>query len=128
MAIYESLQAVFNDAYSGLRAQGFKRSMHGEFGDMCRYRGAYGRKCAIGFCIPDKLYNEYMEGSTPTAPNSCSSIVFGEVFGFEPENMIDRVELGCLQDAHDNGDTPEKMEKLLREFAESFDLTVPVAA
>lgn len=129
MAIYESLQAVFNDTYSGLKAQGFKRSTSrvGNF-NSCQYRGDNDRKCAIGHCIPDNLYDPEMEGYTPTHVNSAAEKVFIEVFGPESEETIDRVELGCLQDAHDNGDTPEKMEKLLREFAESFDLTVPEAA
>lgn len=56
-------QKVFDKALAHLRKQG-KRSM-GRLG--CAYRGDDDLKCAIGIFIPQKYYDDAMEGDTVAA-------------------------------------------------------------
>ena len=83
-----TLQDVFNTAYIGLASQGFERSM---LNDGCAYRGAEGRKCAIGYCIPDEEYSPDMEGLTAHEPS------IARLFP-----LVDAEEMRTLQRVHDN--------------------------
>lgn len=52
-----TLQEQFDTAARGLLAQGRLSSMNG----VCKYRGPDERKCAVGFLIPDEMYNPEMD-------------------------------------------------------------------
>ena len=58
---------------------------------VCRFRGTMGRKCAVGFMIPDSVYNPGMELSA-----------YDELSCFSdwPEETIEI--MGAMQCVHDN--------------------------
>lgn len=122
--LYHSLQQVFDDAYRGLAAQGFRQSLAKvERIPDCCYRSFDDRRCAIGHCIPDELYDPAIEGSVATTDeirNPIAHRVFTAVFGF-----VNRSTLGSLQAAHDFGVTPDEMCHRLAEFASRNGLTIP---
>ena len=109
-------QDLFNTAYAGLKAQGFKQSLD-SYGQ-CKYRGRGGLKCAVGHLIPDERYNSSFEGS-----GAASSDIAGMV-GVGPENDNAAIFLIALQRAHDNCATPEQMQGNLREVAKKYELTI----
>ena len=55
-------QEIFDAAVRGLASQGWQRSMSRD--GRCMYRGAFGRRCAVGWCIDEDEYNPEMEGSS----------------------------------------------------------------
>ena len=108
-------QDIFNTAYAGLKAQGFKQSLDGR--GYCRYRGEDGCKCAVGHLIPDERYNSSFEGSGVTyTPISSAAGV---------EDIDDINFLREMQIAHDQNDLPQLMEAKLRTLAEKHGLMVP---
>lgn len=115
-------QEIFDAAYKGLASQGFVRSL-AEVG--CAYRGAEGRRCAIGFLIPDEKYSPELEGLTPEDIVVCRAADICE---------DDWMFAKDLQEAHDgpNGDieddTPEEMKARLLSFAKLHNLTIPQVA
>jgi len=54
-----SLQKIFDTAGVGMLRQGKQSIILGS----CRYRGYDGCKCAVGFLIPDDLYDPEIEGA-----------------------------------------------------------------
>jgi hypothetical protein len=110
-------QEIFNRVYTGLKAQGFKRSLSGpdDAVSRCRYRGEDGLKCAIGHLIPDEKYEEGLEGL-------CASVV--EVRNASGTSGIDWNFLDDLQVCHDEGNTPADMERLLKRFAADYELVI----
>jgi hypothetical protein len=52
-------QMIFNTVYTHLIKQGGPSTIRGA----CMYRGQNGRMCAVGFMIPDDVYEENMEGT-----------------------------------------------------------------
>lgn len=139
MLVY-TRQSIFDVAFIGLHGQKFVRSM-GELSDgsdnpcradnlYCRYRGDGGRKCAIGFALPDDVASrvEEMFGS---ALVSAGELEISDLNG-KPA-MIDFVE--SLQACHDlesvlfgAGTKPEGMSIMefnLRNFATIERLTIP---
>ena len=132
-------QAVFDTAYLGLRGQGFLRSVGGP---ECRYRGTNGRKCAVGHLFGDDMYSSKMEGRGVCSGEIRKAIEeagFGDfpVLSHEVEREIrsrggypDKVFMQELQSAHDSSteylkSESEVMERALRNFAATWDLTVP---
>ncbi len=117
---YETLQQVFDDAYRGLAAQGFVRSMAkrspDSIGPQCAYRGSDGRRCAIGHCIPDEI----------DVPECSIRALYGDddhvtrLFGALPLDVLVN-----LQKAHDRGVNPGSMAANLVEFANEYGLTIP---
>lgn len=117
---YETLQQVFDDAYLGLAAQGFVRSVRHDWNGAsigCAYRGDEGRRCALGHCIPDARYTNALEG------------YFG---GDLPKNLpglfsdaIGDGALVALQNSHDYAISPDRMKSELENFARVSGLTVP---
>lgn len=103
-------QEIFDLAFNGLRAQGFRQSAE-EGG--CLYRGPDGLKCAIGHCIADSDYRSHFEGERKDAFEAAG--VSGPLFAFACE----------LQRAHDLSHGPKNMEHQLRGFAEEHNLTIP---
>ena len=55
-----TMQEVFDTAVIGLLKQGVKSAEPGN-PSACRYRGEGGLKCAVGFLIPDELYDDSIE-------------------------------------------------------------------
>ena len=108
-------QDLFNTAYAGLKAQGFKQSL-GSRGH-CQYRGEDGCKCAVGHLIPDERYNPSFEGNGVTYTPISSAAGVEEVGGI--------LFLREMQVAHDHGELPLVMEAKLRALAEKHGLTVP---
>lgn len=65
--------------------------------DLCQYRGYNGRRCAVGWCIPDDRYNDSME--TDNGRNIARAMG-------APEHLVPL--LVDLQAAHDGNDTDNK--------------------
>jgi hypothetical protein len=91
-------QEAFDIVYKGVLSQG-GRSMGYFIGDKkelgCMYRGEKGRKCAIGWLIPDDKYDVKFDSETEYPANPM--LVLKEV-GIElPYDFVDE-----LQDAHDD--------------------------
>jgi len=93
MKTYSNLQEVFDTAVAGLASQDFKPSVN-KYGS-CRYRGRGGRRCAIGWCIPDKLYKRGMEGKIVDGIVEYSKGI-KRLF-----SKIDPAKLAALQFCHD---------------------------
>lgn len=106
-------QEVFNAVWNGLKSQGFERS---GWGGSCKYRGPDGKKCAAGWLMTDEEYRPSFEG------RSADYLEVGDLF---KSKGIDTSFLMELQAVHDVNNTPVKMERALREFANEQKLTVP---
>ena len=114
---YRTGQELFNLAVRGLRGQGWKQSVwvEGTVGS-CSYRGTEGRRCAIGWCIPDEVYDENLEGKTVW-----ESSVVRAAAGIR---LQDRLLAARLQDTHDlNGG--RAMEETFRQLARDYGLEWP---
>lgn len=58
-------QQVFDAALFGIRSQNYEPALvDTDDGRDCMYRCEDGRKCAIGWSIPDEVYTSEMEGLT----------------------------------------------------------------
>jgi len=120
-------QETFNEVVAGLAAQGFERSV--KAGSVtpqnppCMYRGAYGRKCAVGVLLPDDSPPGVLkfEGTVGDLYERCYDLPL-----FEDHDLA---LLRHLQVAHDGraGDdkTPDAMRDRLRGVARHFDLEIP---
>ena len=114
-----SNQELFDTAVAGIASQGFERSVKaGTVNEdeypICRYRGAEGRKCAIGWAIPDEKYNMILEGFSAS-----NRQVFVAAGGYEIEFAR------ALQATHDNAESPADMKEALRQFGLAWDLELP---
>jgi len=117
---YRSRQEIFDIAYRGLAAQGFKQSVSAA-AKGCAYRGDGNLKCAVGHLIADADYNPGLEGLLASGASICAA---GRI------NPSDRYFAHHLQKAHDisipdGADAAETIKHRLEEFAKDFDLTVP---
>jgi hypothetical protein len=125
--VYKNLQEVFDTAVAGLASQGFAISWAGA---QCAYRGPHGRKCPIGWCIPDEIYSPDLEGTSINAlmcgRDSHQKIL--DLFCY-----IDNYSLIELQRCHDEVaqveildiDKPELLRANLFKFAKRFHLILP---
>lgn len=104
-------QEIFDKAWTGLESQGFLQSKEP---GRCMYRGFGGRRCAVGWCIPDEKYDPGFEGRGPTT-EICEAVGLPDALGF----------LTNLQKTHDEGYTPKGMEQNLRRFAREHNLIIP---
>lgn len=117
----KTLQEIFDTAYLGLAKQGFRQSVPSRKGmesPDCLYRGKNDRKCAIGHCIPDELYEPCMDDPNDTFGYQ-DFIEIGMFTGIKCEDFRG------LQSAHDDGFTPQVMKKMLAEFAKDRGLSIP---
>lgn len=97
-------QAIFDRVCKGLASQGFERSVVNKpAGEECAYRGFDDRRCAAGWLLPDKNYDESMEGWTI---GEHADVDF-ERFGIRRESH--KALVTDLQGAHDNGHNPGLM-------------------
>lgn len=112
-------QQMFNTAYHGLAAQGFVQSMRiNEKGDpCCLYRGPEGRRCALGYLIPDSAYSGDYEN---TSGHFLTEQGYIPNVAKEDASWVNR-----LQMVHDHNHDPEEMRQALVEFAIEWSLTVP---
>lgn len=116
-------QKFFDTAVAGLASQGFQRAVtygYAGFGiPACRYRNKEGRRCAIGWNIPDEQYDDSFE-------NKKGYIVL-ELLGYDisgtPGNDFDFIDY--LQKSHDEAESPEDMKNNLRLFAAKYHLQLP---
>ncbi len=92
-------QKAYDTAKAGLLAQNRKSSDERGF---CRLRGFDGTKCAIGFMIPDDMYDPGWEGGTVDEvlfKRGQSGLTLADVLGV---NDSDVGFLAELQSIHDN--------------------------
>jgi hypothetical protein len=128
-------QEIFNQAYLGLKSQGFQKSISIQSGS-CSYRGKQDTKCAVGHLMLDEEYSPSYEGL------NASSLVarcfdekkypklhsFFERIGLDFGNPLDSMFLYGLQNAHDDADIDddgENLKKRLKNFADRYKLTIP---
>lgn len=109
MPLY-TLQQAFDIAALGMLNQGEKSRNHT---GTCMYRGDHGRKCAVGFLIPDELYQKCFDSGVELADiNDFVDIVGeGEYYQF----------LARMQETHDAYRVPE-WSKQLKYVAKLFNL------
>jgi hypothetical protein len=109
-------QEIFDLAYRGLAAQGFRRSHDGTG---CLYRGPHGLRCAIGHCIPD---DEWEHRNLERVNNE----EIGGIVSFSAGIADEDLDFAQgLQEAHDDGIHPSVMRHKLEAFAHQHGLTVP---
>lgn len=135
MKKYSSLQEVYDTAVAGMASQGFQPAYNTDYGGpSCAYRGTEGRKCAIGWCIPDELYVSEMEHKNIKAILADNSYEFSNSLqGLFPDSVSDNTLLE-LQKCHDNYvatgegeaiDVVENIRRDLREFGLKYNLQIP---
>ena len=108
-------QEIFTKAYQGLKSQGFQRSVALDiFG--CAYRGAAGKKCAIGHLIPDENYRPSLEISCASSPKVRQAANIPD--GVSDEFLIE------LQRCHDMSSNPTHMQNNLDRFIEKYNLVI----
>ena len=114
-------QELFDIAVKGLASQGFTQSFDPDrkagLGE-CVYRGEGGRKCAIGWAIPDDKYGNYMEGNRAEAFRAAGVDFAGKPYG----QFSFAVK---LQLAHDLSESPEGMRYRLLKFGKENGLVIP---
>jgi len=105
-------QMIFSQVFRGLRAQHWEQSL-GDLG--CSYRGAWGRKCAVGHLVWDEVFD-----SGDLDPDSCISTMLLHIGLQDLEDFI-----SCLVDAHDKYSSPPEMKAAFDQIAEDHSLKVP---
>ena len=120
--LHQSRQKFFNKAYNGLKSQDFKQSKM-ESPDFvgvtfCCYRDGNGLSCAIGHCISDDDYSEFLESRSVDDPDILRRI------NHQPEDLDFLME---LQDCHDleASRSPHMMKRELECFARNYNLNIP---
>lgn len=83
----------------------------------CRLRGDNGSKCFIGVLIPDEEYEECMESDV------VSFALSKRIFESDSPGRLSQFS-DTIRSIHDLHET-DKWEKLLRQLAHDFGLTVP---
>jgi hypothetical protein len=107
----KTLQEWFNDAYSGLASQSFKRSIRGED---CLYQSEVGC-CAIGWGIP----KESREAA------DIALMTLGQVLLFVKEDNSLINYLDELRELHDSSSSPSLMRRKLIDYASKYNLMIP---
>ncbi len=119
MKTYSNLQEVYDAAVAGLASQEFQ-GCYIEIG-ICAYRGANGRKCAIGWCIPDEVYTPGMEEKSIRTLLREFGDRLKDVF---PPSISEDI-LAELQRCHDMPRDSEERRNMLREFGRRRNLRIP---
>ena len=110
-------QEILNKAVKGLASQGFERSMWPDGKPGCAYHGDKGRKCAVGWLIPDEKYEARIEGRGVYDVRL--------LLGLSEFNDDQVPFLEQLQLAHDRAPLPETMKMYLSAVCARYELTVP---
>lgn len=108
-------QSLFDQAYRGLAAQGWKKSLDVDGG--CVYRGLEGRRCAVGHCISDEEYTIQME--------EIGGIAAVTRRGYLKRLVPFSLFLEALQVAHDRAYEGDEMRELFEKLANIHGLSVP---
>jgi len=120
-------QEIFDKVYLGLKSQGFQQSVT-DFGSdpnclisVCQYRGEEGRKCAVGWLIPDEAYSANLEKEGSIR---CNDLLIEtlKTIGIR-EEYTDF--LSELQSIHDSFKYPDEMQANYDRYAKDHKLTVP---
>jgi hypothetical protein len=112
------LQELYDAAYKGLASQNFERSV--DQTGQCSYRTNNGKKCAIGWLIPDELYSPDFEGCNLDDAAVLAAVRPAVVDGSEEYKM-----LFALQSGHDAAYDKGEMKSSLAFVAEYWKLTIP---
>ena len=132
MTKYRTRQELFNNAYHGLASQGWRKSTNR--GDaLCRYRGAGGLRCALGWSIPDERYEVDLENMTPEQPdiltgfdNAVRCWKVRRAAGIADEDADFACSLQGVHDCVPDGEREaQEMRARLEQFARNHDLTIP---
>jgi hypothetical protein len=122
-------QKAFNTAYHGLAAQGFEQSRTAAG---CAYRAHDGKRCALGYLIPDSIYHPKFEGLGPCKlPQEFFDYIGAQKSEDSQINVakwmptLDEYFLIRLQAVHDSNETPAAMKLALENFAREEGLTIP---
>lgn len=117
-----SHQEIFDFVVKKLFEQG-QRSIEPSRG--CQYRTETGLKCAVGFLIPDNLYDEEMDRNSASACMLIDDYDLFEKTVLRPNN---RDFLTILQSVHDNGWMKEDAEFVgaLKTFAQINNLDTSI--
>lgn len=122
--ISHTRQEWFELAVRGLAGQGWERSIS-EGGDACLYRGADGKRCAIGFGIPDAAFDPAWDrrgnGAYVLQRDQHISATDAPVDRSGCEQSF----LSLLQQQHDKQPTPGLMRSAFLAFAQTHNLTWP---
>ena len=114
-------QEIFNTAVAGLHSQGFERSVNST--GQCLYRTDDGKRCAVGWCIPDDKYSPNIEYK-----NVGSIMISKNIFDLKVNDNFEGIWfLDRLQECHDTGITPNRMVRKLSEFARVNGLKQPTS-
>ena len=118
-------QEAFDKAVRGLASQNWELSMRqgpDRGSSFCAYRGIGGRRCAIGWLIPDNEYHAGMEGEAVVsrALQAVPSLKPSPVEGLDWIDFILQLQL-----AHDDARSPHELQELLHALATEHDLTWP---
>ena len=133
MKQYNNLQEIYDTAVAGLASQGFQPAYNTDYGGpSCAYRGTEGRKCAIGWCIPDELYVPEIEHrNIKYLLVNWNHSVKDSLRGLFPDSVSVNT-LFELQRCHDNYvaassaiNVVEDMRKDLRDFGLKNNLQIP---
>lgn len=108
-------QEAFDQVVRGLASQGWRWSLTtcGDGSETCAYRGDHGRRCAMGWLIPD---DDYL--------GECSmKIYLSRLREVWPNAEVDVLQ---FQRMHDNSLISEEMEKTFRMYADEHGLLWPL--
>jgi hypothetical protein len=107
-------QKIFTASYEGMRSQNFERSIT-VGGISCRYRDGHGKRCAIGWCIPDDAWECVWENLSIE-----SNVVLRKRLGWDDPTWLQE-----LQSCHDNADGADAVQANMHDFAHKHNLEIP---
>jgi hypothetical protein len=113
-------QMIFDRVTKHLAEQ--KRPAMDEDEEGCAYRGADGRKCAIGCLIDDEHYAPELEGNSPLETSVATAVA--QSLGIEPLRPAECRFLEKLQSAHDASENAEQLNVRLADIAAESRLTI----
>lgn len=106
-------QELFDVMWKGLKSQNWQQSVS-TITAHCVYRGDEGRKCALGWLIPDDKYRPAFDDPHKwVTEDVCKHIGLGDHVSF----------LRHAQRTHDGSESD--MEQRFRDFAAHYNLTIP---
>jgi hypothetical protein len=110
-------QEIYNKAYLGLASQGWVQSINDM--ELCQYRSGDGRKCAVGWLIPDDKYEKSMENT------GIGQLIRYREFDCIAELAHEERFLSQLQSAHDEEHIPDNMKARFEAIAIEWGLEIP---
>ncbi len=114
-----TFQEIFNAAYLGLEAQGFKPALTSL--GACAYRAEDGKRCAIGWLLKNPSNLEDI-----SVKNEDVWVKVAQELGLDSDDQDARNFITKLQYAHDfEPQFPDKMKERMEQLAKFYHLTVP---